>query len=142
MPSNSSGSDVMSYVRAPQTWPYWQSEIISTSGVEVVDEGDVVDGQARLLGFDVTGRSTTLKVAREAVEQDVIVGVRMRVTYSVTPTSGGSIIRHRMEADLPTGIAGSVLSLLLGWRLKRMQNSLLTALSRATGSAQTEVGRS
>lgn len=132
----------MDQIRAPETWPRWQSEIISTSGPETVGEGDVVDGEARLLGFDVTGRSTTRKVSSVAAEQDVVVGVRMRVTYSVTPGPKGSTITHRMEADLPSGIAGSVLSLLLGWRLKRMQRNLLTAISREAGSAQTELGRS
>ena len=134
----------MALVRAPATWPRWQSEIVSTSGPGTVDEGDVVDGAARLLGFNVTGRSAVTKVSSEVLTEDVIVGVRMRVTYSVTRHASGSIITHRMEADLPTGIAGSLLSLFLGWRLKRMQTALLAALSReaGSGSAQTELGRS
>jgi hypothetical protein len=132
----------MAHIEAPSTWPRWQSEIISTSGPETVNEGDVVDGEARLLGFNVSGRSSVTKVSSDVFEEDVIVGVRMRVTYSVVPGPSGSTITHRMEADLPTGIAGSVLSLFLGWRLKRMQSTLLAALSKEAGSGQTEVGRS
>lgn len=127
----------MARVRSPETWPQWQSEIVATTGPEVIDEGDVVDGDARLLGFDVTGRSSTISVSPETVEEDVIVGVRMRVTYSIAPAGSGSIVTHRMEADLPTGIAGSLLSLLLGWRLRKMQKTLLVALSEQA-SAQTE----
>jgi len=104
----------------------------------VVDEGDVVNGDARLLGFDVTGRSSVLKVSSEEFQEEVIVGVRMRVTYSVKPISSGSVITHRMEADLPAGLAGSVLSLLLGWRLKRMQKGLVTKLGRQAVRAQPE----
>ena len=132
----------MTHIRAPRTWPGWQSEIVSTSGPDEVDEGDVVDGEARLLGFNVSGRSAITKVLPDVLHEDVIVGVRMRVTYSVTRNSPGSIITHRMEADLPTGIAGSVLSLFLAWRLKRMQSTLLAALSSEAGTVQTEVGRS
>lgn len=127
------------YVRRPATWPEWQSEIVAVDGSQILDEGDVVDGDARLLGFDVTGRSTVLKVAGDAFEEDVIVGVRMRVSYRVTPTASGSTITHRIKADLPSGIAGSVLSLLLGWRLKRMQKSLLAALSEQAARGQADV---
>lgn len=125
------------HVRTPETWPQWQSEIIAVEGPEVVDEGDVVDGDARLLGFDVTGRSITREVTGDSVGEDVIVGVRMRITYTVTPAPSGSIVTHRMEADLPCGIAGNVLSIFLSWRLKRMQKSLLEGLSRRAGD-QTE----
>ena len=129
----------MARVRSPKTWPRWQSEIVATKGPEPIDEGAVVDGDARLLGFDVTGRSTTLSVSPETVEEDVIVGVRMRVTYSVAPAASGSIVTHRMEADLPTGLAGSLLSLLLSWRLKKMQKTLLVALSeQASGQTEAE----
>lgn len=129
-------------IRKPQTWPEWQSEIVAVTGPEILSEGDVVDGDARLLGFDVTGRSTTLTASESSFEEDVVVGVRMRVTYSVTPSASGSIITHRMEADLPTGIAGSLLSLLLGRRLKKMQRDLLAALSRQGATGQAEGARS
>ena len=128
----------MAQVRSPKTWPRWQSEIVATTGPARIGEGDVVDGDARLLGFDVTGRSSTVSVSPERVEEDVIVGVRMRVTYSVTPAASGSMVTHRMEADLPTGIAGSLLSLLLSWRLKKMQRTLLVALSDQADQTEAE----
>lgn len=132
-PSPASVSDVIAYLRVPETWPLWQSEILAVEGPEVVSEGDVIEGHARLLGFDVSGRSSIEKIATDSFHEDVIVGVRMRVTYSVTPSTRGSVITHRMEADLPAGIAGSALSVLLGWRLKRMQKRLLAALGRQAG---------
>lgn len=95
----------------------------------------MVDGDARLLGFDVTGRSAVVKISDDTFTEDVIVGVRMRVGYSVSPTASGSIITHRMEADLPAGVVGSVLSMFLGWRLKKMQKNLLAELAeQASGS--------
>ncbi len=126
--SGASWETVIATILRPSTWPQWQAEIVSTEGPERVEEGAVVDGAARLLGFDVTGRSIATNVQEDVFEEDVIVGVRMRVTYRVMPREGGSLISHRMDADLPAGIAGSVLSLLLRWRLKKMQVRLLDRL--------------
>ncbi len=126
----------MSRVRDPSTWPQWQSEILATDGSEEVEPGDVVQGDARLLGFDVTGHSSILRASADVLEEEVVVGVRMRVTYSVTPAPGGSVITHRIEADLPTGLAGSLLSLLLRLRLRKMQRSLLAALSEQARRGQ------
>ncbi len=126
--SRASSGAVMTMLLRPSTWPRWQSEIISTEGPEHLEEGAVVDGAARLLGFDVTGRSITTRTQDDVFEEDVIVGVRMRVTYQVTSRDGGSVISHRMDADLPAGIAGSVLSVFLRWRLKKMQVRLLERL--------------
>lgn len=119
---------IMTTILRPSTWPRWQSEIVSTQGPERLQEGAVVDGAARLLGFDVTGRSITTSVQDDVFEEDVIVGVRMRVSYRVVPRADGSLISHRMRADLPAGIAGAVLSVFLKWRLKRMQVRLLQRL--------------
>ena len=129
LPSDASAPEVLGYARRPSTWPQWQSEIVDASGPEILSEGDVVDGAARLLGFNVTGRSTTVAVTEDLFVEDVIVGVRMKISYGVTPHGKGSIITHRMEADLPTGLAGSVLSILLARRLRKMQKNLLNALS-------------
>jgi hypothetical protein len=131
--SSADAATVIRHVRTPRTWPAWQSEILGVEGPELVDEGDVVHGDARLLGFDVDGRSDALFADDSRFEEEVIVGVRMRIAYEARPTSTGSVITHRMYADLPTGLAGSVLSLLLGWRLKRMQTRLLAALRDQVG---------
>jgi hypothetical protein len=131
--SRADAGTVIRHVRTPRTWPAWQSEILAVEGPELLEEGDVVHGDARLLGFDVDGRSDALYVGDSRFEEEVIVGVRMRITYEVRPTPTGSVITHRMDADLPTGIAGSLLSLMLGWRLKRMQTKLLAALSDQLG---------
>jgi hypothetical protein len=135
LPSRASGAEVVDYVRRPETWPRWQAEIQATRGSGVLSAGDVVDGDARLLGFDVTGRSAVVKVSDDTFTEDVIVGVRIRVSYSVSPTPSGSVVTHRMEADLPAGAVGSVLSMVLGWRLKKMQKNLLAALAEQARGA-------
>lgn len=118
----------MRRILRPRTWPAWQSEIVSVDGPEHLEKGSIVDGAARLLGFDVTGRSITTHVGEDLFEEDVIVGVRMRVTYRVGQRDEGSTITHQMSADLPSGLAGSVLSLFLAWRLRKMQHALLERL--------------
>ena len=128
-PSQASPAQIVDHVRRPETWPRWQSEIQATRGPDLLEVGDSVEGDARLLGFDVTGRSAVLGLSPDSFTEDVIVGVRMCITYSVTATPSGSIVTHRMEADLPAGLAGSVLSWFLGWRLKKMQKNLLAALA-------------
>jgi hypothetical protein len=119
---------VLDQILTPATWPQWQSEILSVEGPERVDTGDVVRGDARLLGFDVEGHSTTLEVTPDSYFEDVIVGVRMRVRYTVSKDGDGTRVTHRMESDLPRGIAGGLLSLFLRRRLRRMQATLLNDL--------------
>lgn len=120
--------EVMRRVTTPSTWPQWQSEISSVEGPERLTEGDVVEGRARLLGFDVRGKTTATSVSEHVFEEDVIVGVRMRIVYRTDPRSDGSVLTHHLKADLPTGIAGTVLSWLLAWRLRKMQSVLLERL--------------
>lgn len=123
----------MKRVLEPATWPSWQPEIITTNGPEVLTVGDVVTGQAELLGFNVQGTSrTTFADDREFVE-DVVVGVRMRVTYRVEEREGGSSVTRRLEAEMPTGFSGRVLSLFLRLRLRRMQERVLDALAGQAG---------
>ena len=126
--SSADPATVMSRVIAPSTWPEWQSEILSTEGPERLEPGAVVDGRARLLGFDVHGRSAAVEVEDGAFFEDVIVGVRMRIRYTVRPDGAGSIIGHHMEADLPSGPLGRLLSVFLARRLRKMQSELLESL--------------
>jgi hypothetical protein len=90
--------------------------------------GDAVLGDAKLLGFLVEGRSTTLEVSSDSFAHDVIVGVRMRVRYTLERDGDGVRVTHRLESRLPRGIAGSVLSVFLKWRLRKMQRMLLDDL--------------
>lgn len=115
-------------IRAPATWPAWQSEILSIQGPRIVETGDVVRGEAKLLGFRVEGHSTSLEATEESYLEDVIVGVRMRIRYSVVADGDGSRVTHRLESDLPQGMAGRVLAILLRRRLRKMQSALLDEL--------------
>ena len=128
MTTRATADAVMRRITTPATWPQWQSEIVTAEGPERLAEGDVVEGRARLLGFDVRGKSTAHVVTPEVFDEDVIVGVRMRVTYSAAPGPHGTVVTHRMKADLPAGLAGTVLSWLLTWRLRKMQVTLLERL--------------
>lgn len=115
-------------VAAPETWPEWQSEILDTSTPQWAEAHEVVHGKARLLGFDVHGRSLTIASDPAHFEQDVVVGVRMRVRYSIDPREGGCVLTHRLQAELPGGVAGRLLSALLSRRLRKMQADLLRRL--------------
>jgi hypothetical protein len=113
----------------PGTWPRWQPEILATDESGLLAEGDVVHGRARMLGFQVQGRSTALQVGPTTFEEDVVVGVRMRVRYEVRARDDGCVVTQRMVVDMPRGFSGKVLSALLRWRLKKMQRATLANLA-------------
>jgi Polyketide cyclase / dehydrase and lipid transport len=113
----------------PSTWPRWQPEILSASGTAPLSAGDVVRGEARMLGFVVHGHSTALEADSRVFDQDVIVGIRMRVRYEVDPDGQGSRITHQLTADLPSGVAGRVLSFFLRRRLRKLQRTTLQNLA-------------
>jgi hypothetical protein len=127
---------LLNTILAPATWPKWQSEILTTTGNERLSTGDVVSGQARLLGFEVDGSSTAIEIEDSSYEQDVIVGVKMRVRYEISPSSNGAVVKHRLVSDLPAGVSGRVLSFFLTRRLKRMQRDLLKGLAAQTESVE------
>jgi Polyketide cyclase / dehydrase and lipid transport len=112
----------------PATWPEWQPEIISMEASGPLDEGTSVDGRARLLGFEVDGRSTTVASDEHSYEEDVLVGVRMRVRYEVEQTPTGAKVTRRLTAYLPGGVSGRVLSFFLKRRLRAMQVGVLESL--------------
>jgi hypothetical protein len=119
----------MDRIRRPATWPAWQPEIVALDGPEVLEAGDEVSGPARLLGFNVDGRAQVLAVEEGALEQDVLVGVRMRVRYEVRPGPSGSVVTHRLAVQLPSGAFGRLLSLFLRPRLRRLQAQALERLA-------------
>jgi len=82
-----------------------------------------------MAGFDVEGKSTALEVRDTRFEEDVIVGVRMRVSYDVADTTDGVVITHRLDATLPGGPLGRLVAALLRWRLRRMQQTSLRWLA-------------
>ena len=118
----------MGIITDPSTWPEWQSEIIETDGKSPLNEGDDVAGRAKLLGFEVSGRSSTVRADGFAFVEDVVVGVHMRITYEVREVASGAVVTRRLNATLPGGLSGRVLSFLLKRRLKAMQKGVLDAL--------------
>jgi Polyketide cyclase / dehydrase and lipid transport len=121
--------DVMALLLDPASWPRWQPEISSSEGPRPLTAGDIATGRANMLGFRVLGRSTTLGAGEDFFEQDVIVGVRMRIRYEVERSGDASLITHRLECDLPSGISGRILSFFLTPRLKRLQETALERLA-------------
>jgi Polyketide cyclase / dehydrase and lipid transport len=123
---------VMALLMDPATWPRWQSEIVSASGPSPVGPGEVARGKAHMLGFQVDGHSTTLEAGDAHFEQDVIVGVRMRIRYEVAASGSGSVLTHSLVCELPAGVSGRVLSFFLRRRLRRLQRSALERLAALT----------
>jgi hypothetical protein len=129
---------VMAYLLDPSTWPAWQPEINAAAGPSPLSEGDVVRGNARMLGFHgVEGRSVATSAGDKFFEEDVVVGIGMTLRYEVLPDGDGSIVVQHLESNLPAGPMGRLLSLVLRWRLKRLQKTALERLA-----AQSEAGSS
>lgn len=127
---------IMAMVRDATSWPAWQPEIVATAGSGRLEVGDVVEGRARMLGFDVHGRAHAERSTETGFSEDVIVGVRMRVHYDVMQRDGRTIVTARLETRLPTGLSGRVLSVFLKRRLARMQKIALERLvAQAEASA-------
>jgi hypothetical protein len=120
----------MKVLTDPETWPEWQTEILATSGPVPLERGDEVEGRAKLLGFHVDGRSRTIGADGTSFVEDVIVGVRMQVSYDVVETNDGTRVTRRLTASLPGGLSGRVLSFFLKRRLKAMQKGVLEELVR------------
>jgi hypothetical protein len=120
---------IMALLLDPSSWPRWQPEIGSAEGPRPLSTGDVATGRANMLGFRVLGRSTTLDASDDFFEQDVIVGVRMRIRYEVERSGETSLITHKLDCDLPSGILGRILSFFLVPRLKRLQETALDQLA-------------
>ena len=81
-----------------------------------------------MLGFGVHGVSIAAEVTDDLFQEDVVVGVAMRVRYSVQETERGCRVTHHLECDLPTGLSGRLVALFLRRRLRRMQRNALGRL--------------
>ncbi|MDQ4024141.1 MAG: SRPBCC family protein [Actinomycetota bacterium] len=122
---------VIALVRDPKTWPRWQPEILSTQGPAPLEPGDDVYGHASMLGFRVEGHSKTIAVGEGTYEEDVVVGVRMRIVYRARRDGDGrTVVTRRLSALLPGGVAGRLLSFFLKRRLTAMQNGVVDELVR------------
>ena len=128
--TSASPEEVLAIVRSPATWPQWQSEIVTTEGPDPVTPGDVVRGDASMLGFEVDGHSTIETSSESILDEDVIVGLRMRVTYSVELVGDRTRLRHKFSARLPGGVWGGLLALFMRRRFRKMQRDLLADLAR------------
>jgi hypothetical protein len=103
-------------------------------GPDGLTVGDSVEGLADMLGFRVEGRATTTDLGPGHYEEDVVVGVRMRIRFEIIPDEHGVVVRNTLEAPLPGGFAGKILSVFLRRRLRRMQAESLRNLCRYAGS--------
>jgi hypothetical protein len=128
--------DVLARVRRPETWPHWVPEITSMESSGEVMAGDTLRGRASMLGFGVDGHGSVTEVSAGRFEQEVVVGVRMTASYEVRSAEHGAVVHHELTVAAPHGPVGAVLSLLLRWRLKRMQRRLLRNLVEQVESAQ------
>ncbi|MGH3119150.1 MAG: SRPBCC family protein [Gaiellales bacterium] len=120
---------VMAKILDATKWPLWQSEIHSISGPQRIHEGDETSGDARLVGFDVEGVSRALEVGDGTFVEDVIVGVRLQVAYQITESGNRTVIRRRLQANLPGGVLGTLLTAVLKRKLRAMQKEVLANLA-------------
>lgn len=133
-PAAATPEAVMDQLRTPDNRTHWQSEIVWMKGPDGLTVGDSVEGLAEMLGFRVEGRATTTDLGPRHYEEDVVVGVRMRMRYEIAPSGNGVVVTHTLEAPLPGGFAGRILSVFLKRRLRRMQADSLRNLCRYAGS--------
>jgi Polyketide cyclase / dehydrase and lipid transport len=124
-----SAGELRHLITHPETWPEWQTEIESAEGPEELTEGATVEGDARMLGFRVKGHADMDRVEETTISHQVIVGVKMQVRYDLEPDGDGVVVTHTLTADMPEGLAGKVLSILLRRRLRTMQRKLLDNLA-------------
>lgn len=61
-------------------------------------------------------------------EEDVIVGVRMKIRYELKEVPDGVVVTRRLTTSLPSGVSGRVLSFFLKRRLAKMQQTVLDEL--------------
>jgi hypothetical protein len=78
-------------------------------------------------------------VPDDGLVEDVLVGVRMTVSYQVEQRRDECLVRATTVTEAPTGISGRVLGFLLRRRLRRMQRKALDRLTRL-GEAQSSTG--
>lgn len=139
--TRASKAAVVDQLLRPSTWPVWQSEILSATGPEKIDAGDLVQGRAEMMGFRVSGQSVADRVADGVVREQVVVGVGMQITYEVEEVEGGTKITHTLVSRLPDGPMGRVLSFFLRRRLRAMQRALLEKLPHAAEAHDRDRGR-
>ncbi|MGH2749384.1 MAG: SRPBCC family protein [Actinomycetota bacterium] len=131
---------VLRHLLDASRWPRWQPEIVATTGPARVKAGDVVRGHADLLGFGVAGQAVIDEVPPHGLVEDVLVGVRMRVSYEIEPRADGCLMRARVVTEAPTGLSGRILGLLLRRRLRTMQRTALDRLARLAEGERREQG--
>ena len=119
---------VLAQLRDPGSWSLWQPEIIAAHGPSPLSEGDTAEGRAHLLGFVVEGRSWTVSSDDDTFEEDVVVGVRMKIRYELKEVPDGVLVTRRVTTSLPRGFSGRILSFFLKRRLSKMQRDVLDEL--------------
>ncbi|MFN2525787.1 MAG: hypothetical protein ABR505_05930 [Actinomycetota bacterium] len=124
--------DVIDLLSRPDQRPNWQPEILWMRGPDRLAEGDEQYGRARMMGFEVAGRSRTIAASNGVFEEEALIGVRLRIRYEITDADGGIEIAHHLTADLPRGFWGRIVSLFLRSRLRVMQLRALRNLAAQT----------
>lgn len=134
--TNVDPKQIMDVLRRPERRPEWQPEILWMRGPDRLSDGDEQYGRARMLGFEVAGRSRTITVTDYAFEEEALVGVKMRIRYEITQSDGQIEIAHHLSADLPRGFWGRLVSLFLKSRLRAMQGRALRNLAAQAGPGE------
>ncbi|HEX2241427.1 MAG TPA: SRPBCC family protein [Actinomycetota bacterium] len=119
---------ILDLLSRPDRRPDWQPEILWMRGPERLTPGEEQHGRARMMGFEVAGRSRTIAVTDRVFEEEALVGVRLRIRYEISSDDGRVEVAHHLIAELPRGFWGRAVSLFLRSRLRVMQTRALKNL--------------
>lgn len=131
-------AEVFAVVRDGQNRPGWMPELeVTDAPARPLAAGDRVRGRSVAFGHRVPGLSDVLAVEDGRVlEEDVIVGVRLRITWSFTSAGGATRCTQAIDVAGPTGPLGPVLRWVLSVRVRLLQRRTLARLRK-----QVEHGR-
>lgn len=111
----------------------WMPELVEVDAPPgPLHAGDRFAGRTRVFGHTFAGDShTDIAEGSTHLVEEVVVGARFRSEWTFTPTPTGTRLEHVIDLELPGGPLVALVAPLLRWRLARMQNKSLRALSRA-----------
>jgi hypothetical protein len=116
--------------------PQWLTEMSDVDAPEgPVQPGTRFTATSSLLLHSFHGASEVHEAdGISRVSEEVHLGARFHSTWTIVPSPTGSVLRHRIELDLPTGPLGWLARVVLGRRLRRMSQRSLGLLATQLSS--------
>ena len=122
-------------LRRRPTWLHEMSEVDAPDGP--ASPGTRFTATSSLLLHRFHGASHVDEAnGASRVSEEVHLGARFRSTWTIEPSPTGSVLRHQIDLDLPTGPLGWAARLILGRRLRRMSRRSLGLLAAELSSSR------